>query len=868
MCVVPVKIREEGTNQDFHTLAMLDNCSQGTFVTEDLLKKLEIPGTPTRITIKTLSGETSIDSTTVTGLEVSSSEDSKMEILERIKQEICQNDEEEIGILIGANCMKGLEPTEIISSRNGGPYAFKTRLGWCVVGPLQSNHKISPLACHKILVNEKNASEKFQPHCFAVCARIKDRCITDLLEKIYRNDFTEPQLPLTNSTIRGAAEEVSQNDLKFLKLMNKKVKKIEGHYMLPLPLKNPDAKLPNNRKQAEHRLKRLKKRFQKDQNFFSDYKAFMEEMIDKGYAQRSTSDLCADGGFNLTKFISNDKEVLKSIPEEKRRKNVKEFEITDQTLPTDKALGVVWNVEEDHFCFQVELKEKPVTRRVMLSLLSTVYDPCGFVSPFILQGRRIIQQTCRQEAGWDDPLPVAVVDEWLSWCTTLENLRNFKIDRCYKAPDFNRVIHCSLHHFSDASESGYGQVSYLRFLNEDGMIHCSMVMGKSTVAPLKYISMPRLELTAAVLSVKVSTMIRTELEYTIHKEVFWSDSQVVLSYIRNTEKRFKTFIANRIQYINDHTKPKQWCYIPSQMNLADCSSRGFSKKTNAKHDSQVQQWFNGPAFLWQATSQWPRREMNEKISEDDPELKTEVHNFKIAMEEGNILESLEARISEWEKMKRVMVHVLKFVKKIRLTSGETTTVKEYRHDGLLRVGGRIKRADLEYDVIHPILLPKKAAVTTLIIRNCHSKVAHGGRNLTLNETHPGTLNDESLSTLMAEAEAIINSRPLTVETISDVNSLQPLSPNTLLTQKTNVVMPPPGSFSRPDQYSRKQWRRVGDIVLMKSEAMRCEWPLARITQIFPDELGNVRKAEIQVANNGGKLQRPITKLVLIMESGV
>ncbi|MEL7338835.1 MAG: DUF1759 domain-containing protein [Bacteroidota bacterium] len=976
MCVVPVKIRKEGTEQDFHTFAMLDNCSQGTFVTEDLLRKLEIPGTSTRITIKTLSGETSIDSTTVTGLEVSSSlasfQDDWVKLpkcyaqsdlsvssdeiaipekirswkyLERIKQEICQTDEGEIGILIGANCTKGLEPTEIISSKNGGPYAFKTRLGWCVVGPLQSTHQRSSLACNKILVNESDSLEKFQPHCFAVCARIKDRGITDLLETIYRNDFTEPQLPLTNSTIRGAAEEVSQNDLKFLRLMDKKVKKIEGHYMLPLPLKNPAVKLPNNRKQAEQRLKKLRKRFQNDQNFFKDYKAFMEEVIDKGYAQRSTSDvsdgklwyiphfgvydpnkpgkirivfdcsaeyggtslnqnlmsgpdltnqligvlmrfrqekvafmadiekmfyqvrvpedqrsllrylwwpeskfddqepvefemnvhlfgavsspscsnyalkrivtddvgdsklaaketikrnfyvddllksvqsqteamalmkdvvqLCADGGFNLTKFIANDKEVLKSIPEEKRRKNVKEFEITDQSLPTEKALGVVWNVEEDRFGFQVELKEKLVTRRGMLSLLSKVYDPCGFVSPFVLEGRRIIQQTCRQEAGWDDPLPVAVVDEWLSWCTTLENLRDVKIDRCYKAPDFNRVIHCSLHHFSDASESGYGQVSYLRFLNEDGKIHCSMVMGKSRVAPLKYISMPRLELTAAVLSVKVSIMIRTELEYTIHQEVFWSDSQVVLSYIRNTEKRFKIFVANRIQYINDHTEPKQWCYIPSQMNPADCSSRGFSKKTSAKYESQVQQWFNGPAFLWKATSEWPRREMSYEVLEDDPEVKTEVQNFKIAVEDGNILQSLEARISEWEKMKRVMVHILRFVKKFRLTPGETTTVKEKEfagreilrlvqerhfkeelkqlkngnqvqskilslnpfigHDGLIRVGGRIKRADLEYDVIHPILLPKKTAVTTLIIRNCHSKVAHGGRNLTLNE---------------------------------------------------------------------------------------------------------------------------------------
>ena len=89
------------------------------------------------------------------------------------------------------------------------------------------------------------------------------------------------------------------------------------------------------------------------------------------------------------------------------------------------------------------------------------------------------------------------------------------------------------HHFSDASECGYGQATYLRMVNDLEEVHCCLVFGKSRVAPVKYVSIPRLELTAATLSVKVSKMLREELDIQISSEVFWTDSQVVLGYINN-----------------------------------------------------------------------------------------------------------------------------------------------------------------------------------------------------------------------------------------------------------------------------------------------------------------------------------------------
>ena len=151
-------------------------------------------------------------------------------------------------------------------------------------------------------------------------------------------------------------------------------------------------------------------------------------------------------------------------------------------------------------------------------------------------------------------------------------LKDIRLSRCYKPEGFGQVVSSSLHHFSEASENGYGQVVYVRLVNAIGKIHCSLVIAKSCVAQIKYTSTPRLELATSVLSTKMSAIIRKELQYEDLAEYYWTDSQVFLGYLRNTHKRYKVFVANRVHQIREHTDISQWNFVPSKMNPADCAS--------------------------------------------------------------------------------------------------------------------------------------------------------------------------------------------------------------------------------------------------------------------------------------------------------
>ena len=155
--------------------------------------------------------------------------------------------------------------------------------------------------------------------------------------------------------------------------------------------------------------------------------------------------------------------------------------------------------------------DKPLTRKGLLAILSSIYDPLGLVSPFLLKGRKIIQELCKDSFQWDHPIPENIKQQWLKWKSNLGKLNSIKIARCFKPKNFGNVKGYSLHHFSDASDIGYGQASYLRMVNEDGKVYCCLLIGKSCVTPLKFVSVPRLELTAAVLSVKISQQLKQEL---------------------------------------------------------------------------------------------------------------------------------------------------------------------------------------------------------------------------------------------------------------------------------------------------------------------------------------------------------------------
>ena len=163
----------------------------------------------------------------------------------------------------------------------------------------------------------------------------------------------------------------------------------------------------------------------------------------------------------------------------------------------------------------------------------------------------------RQTNVCDEPIDEKSPYEWLKWKNTLIAMENINISRCYKSTDFGQIVEYTLHHFSDAIETGYGQARYLRMINENGVVHCCLIFRKSRVVPVKYVSIPRLALTAATLSVKVSDMLRSELVIPVSSEEFWTDSQVVLGYISNDPRRFKTFVANRVQFIREITKVQQ-----------------------------------------------------------------------------------------------------------------------------------------------------------------------------------------------------------------------------------------------------------------------------------------------------------------------
>ena len=156
------------------------------------------------------------------------------------------------------------------------------------------------------------------------------------------------------------------------------------------------------------------------------------------------------------------------------------------------------------------------------------------------------------------------------------HLQGLSIPRCYHPHDFGTIKGVELHHFSDASSVGYGQCTYLRLKDDKEVVHCCLVMGKSRVAPTKVTPIPRLELTAAVVSVKISELLAAELEYGNVEEFFWTDSKVVLGYIGNQARRFHTFVANRVQRICTHTTPQQWKHVKTEDNPADHASRGLT----------------------------------------------------------------------------------------------------------------------------------------------------------------------------------------------------------------------------------------------------------------------------------------------------
>ena len=503
---------------------------------------------------------------------------------------------------------------------------------------------------------------------------------------------------------------------------------------------------------------------------------------------KELQELLAKGGFQLTKVMSNEREVLDAFPPEHHAPAVKDLDLNLNSLPMDRALGIHWDVEADTFNLVVSGKSQPETRKGVMSSIATIYDPLGLVGPLILPGREINQELCRLKYDWNDSLPDELAVKWRDWKKGLASLTSYSIPRSFTPRDFGEVERAELHHFADVSEGhGYGTVTYLRFVNKEGGIYNSFVIGKSRVRPLRSgISVPKMELTAATLLIKMDKLITKELEgrIKIHSVTFWTDSMIVLRYIFNETRRFVTFVANRVAVIREGSKPSQWRHVRSEVNPADLASRGIK----ASETEKLEVWKHGPDFLWKDSKEWPQQpaDLHQELSDQDEGVKKEKITINACTEKEDFWSTLFERYSMWEKLRRVVAWVIRaahillqlrtklvastvspaksegkiphlllsdveeaerrIVKNVQnqtfpeelsspnLSKSPLAKLKPFVNDGVLRVGGRLDRADLSYDAKHPMILPGKHRVTEMIILHYHFAYGHVGPYQLLAET--------------------------------------------------------------------------------------------------------------------------------------
>ena len=480
--------------------------------------------------------------------------------------------------------------------------------------------------------------------------------------------------------------------------------------------------------------------------------------------------LCAKGGFKLTKISSNSIQVLKSVPQEERAKNVKDLSLGTEALPVERALGVLWNTRSDNLGFQVDIEKlmkKPVTKRGMLSAMASCYDPLGLVAPCIVSARILIQDLFRLKVNWDDRVPDSTMEAWERWLRELTHLSSCSIPRCLSKGGL--VVATELHHFSDASERAYGVVSYLRSVMVNGVVHCALLMSKARLAPVKALTIPRLELAAATLAVKSSVALLRALDVkpVVH---FWTDSSTVLKYIRNEKTRYNVFVANRLAVIHDGSLVQQWHYVPSETNPADLVSRGMHASSLIHNNI----WQNGPMFLQDRDAQWPAAPEHKEDSDADPEVRTTALTSAV-VQEVTPIEKLARHYSDWRRLIRA-VALLRLVISEWKARGTRQTPRcsrrltlmdleaaercilidvQSRHfrseiselkagrpvgvssplrrldpwldEGVLRVGGRLSMSTLPFDSKFPRILPKQDPVVDLLINAAHEKAGHQGR---------------------------------------------------------------------------------------------------------------------------------------------
>ncbi|XP_073943417.1 uncharacterized protein [Choristoneura fumiferana] len=389
----------------------------------------------------------------------------------------------------------------------------------------------------------------------------------------------------------------------------------------------------------------------------------------------------------------------------------------------EKTLGLLWDTKRDSISFRLNNRRAPVeimknlrppTKREALSLIMSIFDPLGLISPITTPAKRIMQDTWRYDTAWDEELPPELHDRWSEWLQQLHRL------------------------------------------------------GKSRVTPNKPISVPRLELQAALLGARLANTVADEHDYEVARRTYWSDSRTALAWIRSEPRTFKTFVAHRLAEIEDLTKKNEWRWLPSADNVADDATRATPEEFGPRH-----RWFRGPLFLYEREDSWPEENKfidlcRHKRSSPAPQV--------VAAARRKRTRANQSQDEEWdrrtptahvprnriapEKHEKYIVLPARYINKAeqlltsasqkdayarerqRITDGRAPERDDrlakisvfIDADGVMRLRGRIAAADaIQKEMVNPAVLHRTHYYTKLYIAHIHEKLHHGGTEIVVNE---------------------------------------------------------------------------------------------------------------------------------------
>ncbi|XP_029163314.1 uncharacterized protein LOC114934768 [Nylanderia fulva] len=466
------------------------------------------------------------------------------------------------------------------------------------------------------------------------------------------------------------------------------------------------------------------------------------------------------GQFELGKWSSNCQELLQGISDTTSA----EVLLGDES--SSKILGVAWDPSSDGFRFGYNCgaPTSSITKRTILSEIASLFDPLGLLGPLTVVAKMIMQDTWQSNVGWDESLPQDLHHRWLNVKQQLTRLCKLRVPRFV---GFRADTHRSqVHGFCDASERAYGACVYIRTRDSD-RYRVELLISKSRIAPIRAVSLPRLELNAALLLSHLIEKIRASIDLSKLEIILWTDSTITIQWISSPSRKWNAFVANRVGEIQRLTRRSSWRHVPSAHNPADILSRGV----DLAGLMQSTIWWNGPAFLQLTEEHWPVK-LCVDLSGELPEQKR-VTAAVIAIQQSIVLNLLDKHAT-LDRALRIIAYCLRIARS-RTIKYQTTFISHHeitaalrvavrcvqRHafsrehkqltegrsvdggsrilsltpfmdeHGIIRVGGRISNAALPYDARHPMLLPKSHRLTTLIIQREHVKNLHSGLQATM-----------------------------------------------------------------------------------------------------------------------------------------